>query len=43
MGIEPTKDPCEPFTDFEDQGRHQAAGHLRTYSILLLSEKKNKN
>ena len=24
MGIEPTWDPYEPHTDFEDQGRHQA-------------------
>ena len=24
MGIEPTEDSCEPSTDFEDQGRHQA-------------------
>ena len=24
MGIEPTKDPCEPHTGFEDQGHHQA-------------------
>ena len=24
MGIEPTRDPYEPHTDFEDQGRHQA-------------------
>ncbi len=24
MGIEPTKDPFEPDTGFEDQGRHQA-------------------
>jgi hypothetical protein len=23
MGIEPTKDPFEPHTDFEDQGQHQ--------------------
>jgi hypothetical protein len=23
MGIEPTWDPYEPHTDFEDQGRHQ--------------------
>ena len=23
MGIEPTRDPCGPHTDFEDQGRHQ--------------------
>jgi hypothetical protein len=24
MGIEPTRDPCEPHTGFEDQGHHQA-------------------
>ena len=24
MGIEPTQDPSEPHTGFEDQGRHQA-------------------
>ena len=23
MGIEPTWDPCEPLTGFEDQGHHQ--------------------
>ncbi len=28
MGIEPTRDFIEPHTGFEDQGRHQAAGHL---------------
>ena len=29
MGIEPTRDLFEPLTGFEDQGRHQAAVHLR--------------
>lgn len=24
MGIEPTRDPYEPHTGFEDQGHHQA-------------------
>ena len=24
MGIEPTRDPCEPHTGFEDQEHHQA-------------------
>ena len=29
MGIEPTWDLFEPHTGFEDQGRHQVAGHLQ--------------
>ena len=34
MGIEPTRDPYGPHTDFEDQGRHQAP--ITSAIILLL-------
>lgn len=39
MGIEPTRDPCEPHTGFEDQGHHQApvtsaAGNAATYPFF---------
>ena len=37
MGIEPTKDPSEPDTGFEDQGRHQApvTSELAFFSYCL--------
>ena len=38
MGIEPTGDPCEPFTGFEDQGRHQApiTSAITAHGVCLL-------
>lgn len=37
MGIEPTQNPLGPYTDFEDQGRHQAASRLRWNVILEIA------
>ena len=43
MGIEPTKDPSEPDTGFEDQGRHQAPITSATrVSLISLSLAENK-
>ncbi len=36
MGIEPTRDFFKPHTGFEDQERHQAAGHLQHYITVFL-------
>ncbi len=36
MGIEPTRDLFKPHTGFEDQERHQAAGHLPPRVFLFI-------
>ncbi len=35
MGIEPTRDLFKPHTGFEDQERHQAAGHPRVLARII--------
>jgi hypothetical protein len=37
MGIEPTEDPCEPYTGFEDQGHHQTPVTSALFGVLFLS------